>query len=230
MNKNDLYLITNNLKLLYGSFDEEIIEQKLSCKYISDTNYVLEIGGNMGRNAMVISSILNNDTNLVTMEPNIDFYKKLIENRDINNKKFYIENSALSSNKLVFNGSLTFDINSLDEKYPLSKEHLKNNKNNFRECNIITFEELEQKYNIKFDTLVIDCEGAFYYIIKDLPDILSNISLIIMENDYENKYHYDYIKTILLEKKFICIESIPLLGNQWNPPCKDNFYEVWKLI
>ena len=63
--------------------------------------------------------------------------------------------------------------------------------------------------------------------------ILNNIKLIIMENDYENYEHYVYIKNILLEKKFICCESIQLYGYPnncpWNAPCKENFYEVWTL-
>ena len=31
----------------------------------------------------------------------------------------------------------------------------------------------------KFDTLILDCEGAFYNILKDMPEILDNINLII---------------------------------------------------
>ena len=70
---------------------------------------------------------------------------------------------------------------------------------------------------------------GFYYILKDMSEILTNIQLLIMENDYENSMHYEYIKKILIAKHFKCIESIPLQGCPWDAPCKDNFYEVWKL-
>ena len=50
--------IHSKISLLYGSINEELVEQKLSCKYIKSNNVVLEIGGNMGRNALVISNIL----------------------------------------------------------------------------------------------------------------------------------------------------------------------------
>ena len=46
--------------------------------------------------------------------------------------------------------------------------------------------ELKNKYNINFDTLVLDCEGAFYYILMDMPEILENIKLIINEIDEIN--------------------------------------------
>ena len=32
----------------------------------------------------------------------------------------------------------------------------------YKPVNTITLEELNNKYNIEFDTLVLDCEGAFY--------------------------------------------------------------------
>jgi FkbM family methyltransferase len=224
--------IIDNLTLKHGSFCEEIIEQSLSCKYLNENDIVLEIGGNMGRNALVVSEILKDDKNLVTIEPNNDFYIKLLENKNINNKNFYIENSALSLTPLYFHDSLTFNINDYNEKFPLSTNHINNNVNNADKCNIITFDELEKKYNLNFNVLLIDCEGSFYFILKDMINILNNIKLLIMENDYENLEHYKFVKNTLLDNNFYCIENIPLHGYPdncpWNAPCKQNFYEVWK--
>jgi hypothetical protein len=56
-----------------------------------------------------------------------------------------------------------------------------------------TLPELKEKYPINFDTLVLDCEGAFYYILMDYPEILHGINLIIMENDYHSIDHKKYI-------------------------------------
>ena len=77
--------------------------------------------------------------------------------------------------------------------------------------------------NIKFDTLVLDCEGAFYYILMDTPEILTNINLIIMENDYLDKSHKTYIDDILKNHQF---NTIFTEGGGWGP-CANNFYEVW---
>ena len=81
------------------------------------------------------------------------------------------------------------------------------------------------KYGIQFDTLVLDCEGAFYYILLDMPEILNNINLILMENDYFNADHKKYVDSILREKKFNVIYLVDGCGG-WGP-CEHNFWEVW---
>ena len=83
---------------------------------------------------------------------------------------------------------------------------------------------LKNKYNIEFDTLVLDCEGAFYYILMDMPDILNNINLIIMENDYWDLNKKQYIDTILIQNNFY---RDYVEGGGWGP-CYNNFFEVWK--
>ena len=64
--------------------------------YLKSDDKVLEIGSNIGRNTLVISSILNDSMNLVTLESDYNICEQLIENKNINNFKFHIENSALS--------------------------------------------------------------------------------------------------------------------------------------
>lgn len=94
----------------------------------------------------------------------------------------------------------------------------------YKPVNTIVLEELYSKYNIIFDTLVLDCEGAFYYILMDMPKILDNINLIIMENDYDESYKKSYIDEILKKNNFYrdYVES-----GGWGC-CHGNFYEVWK--
>lgn len=45
---------------------------------IIKNNKVLEIGGNIGMNSLVIASILNNDNNFVTLECNVNIANQLI--------------------------------------------------------------------------------------------------------------------------------------------------------
>ena len=80
------------------------------------------------------------------------------------------------------------------------------------------------KYNIQFDTLVLDCEGAFYYILMDMPEILTNVNLIIMENDYNDITHKNYIDSVLKQHNFY-VDYVEAGG--WGC-CYNNFYEVWK--
>ena len=180
--------IHSNLKIKYGSMCDELPEQKMVIRYLKGKEKVLEIGGNIGRNSLVIASILENSNNLVTLETDENISKQLSENRDLNNMKFHIETSALSKRKLI---QRDWDSKPSEILEP-----------GFKWVNNITLDQLKSKYNIKFDTLVLDCEGAFYYILMDMPEILENINLIIMENDYRILEEKIYINNILTKNNF----------------------------
>ena len=202
--------IHSKLKLKHGSMNNELPEQKMTIRYLRGQEKVLEIGGNIGRNSLVIASILENPNNLVTLESDVNISKQLSENRDLNNIKFYIESSALSKRKLIQKGWNTKPSETLEP--------------NFKWVNTITLEQLKTKYNIKFDTLVLDCEGAFYYILMDMPEILDNINLIIMENDYRILEQKKYVDNILTKNNFY----VDYTESGGNLPCRENFFEVWK--
>ncbi|CAB4935240.1 unannotated protein [freshwater metagenome] len=202
--------IHSKLKINYGSLDDEFPEQKMAGRYLKGNEKVLEIGGNIGRNSLVIASILENDNNFVTLESDINISEQLTTNRDLNNMHFHIESSALSNRKLIQRDWTTIPSNTLTEGYTWVKT--------------ITLDNLKTKYNIEFDTLVLDCEGAFYYILMDMPEILNNINLIIMENDYWDISQKNYIDEILVKNNF----SVDYTERGGWGPCYNNFYEVWK--
>jgi FkbM family methyltransferase len=204
--------IQNNLRLNFGSFLEEYPEQMMAAKYITGNEKVLEIGGNIGRNSIVIAYILNQNSNnnLVTLESDTEISKQLMYNKEVNNLNFYVENSALSKRKLIQKGWETVVSDVLLDGYT--------------NVNIVNLEELKEKYKVDFDTLVLDCEGAFYYILLDMPEILDNINLIIMENDYLDKSHKEYVDSTLKQNGFK-VDYVE--GGGWGY-FTDNFYEVWK--
>jgi FkbM family methyltransferase len=202
-------LLHNQLKIKYGNFYEELPEQKMVVRYLTGNEKVLEIGSNIGRNSLIIASIINNN-NFVTLESDTSIFNQLEENKQLNNFTFYTENSALSNQTLIQKNWDTKPSTILEEGY--------------KWVNTITYEELNKKYNIEFDTLVLDCEGAFYYILKDMPEILNNITLIIMENDYYDMNHKIYIDTVLKQNNFY-VDYCERGG--WGY-CYNNFYEVWK--
>jgi FkbM family methyltransferase len=209
--KKKLKDLKSHLKMKFGSLNEEIPEQLMAVRFIKGQNHVLEIGGNLGRNAIVIASILDDQENLVTLEPNAEFATKLAVNRDINGFNFHIENAALSEEKLVQDGWKTI---SADEAEG----------NEFNEVKTLTFSELEEKYGIRFDTLVIDCEGAFYQIIKEFPYILDKVSLVLIENDYSSLEEKRFVDDIFRNRGF------KKIYNKIGPysPCQVNFYEAWR--
>jgi len=130
---------------------------------------------------LIIGHILSlkNNNNFVTMECDSDIAGILQYNRDINKMNFHIESAALSKRKLIQKGWNTICSDEVLEGY--------------KSVNIISYEEIMRKYNIQFDTLILDWEGAFYYILMDMPEILNNVKLIIMENDYRDIKHKEYV-------------------------------------
>ena len=206
-----LKIIHSKLSIKHGSLNNEVPEQKMVVKYLTGNEKVLEIGGNIGRNSLIIAHILEeNQKNLVVLETDNNIANQLIENRDLNKFTFHVEKSALSKRNLIQKGWDTIESNKLLDGY--------------KKVNTITLEEFYSKYNIQFDTLVLDCEGAFYYILMDMPEILDNVKLIIMENDYHDISKKHYIDSILKKNNFY-VDYVKSGG--WGP-CYSNFFEVWK--
>jgi len=219
LNNNEIKAITisdiySKLNINYGTFNEELPEQLMTFAILNKKSKVLEIGGNIGKNSLIIASLLENSENLVVLESDITNSKQLEENKKLNNLNFYIENSALSKRKLIQRGRTTIPSDILI--------------NGYNWVNNISLEELNKKYNIIFDTLILDCEGAFYYILLDMPEILDNVKLIIMENDYTDIKQKEYVDKILIQNNFNCCYDQPLLNCYFTMPCSQYFYEIWK--
>ena len=206
---NRLCDIHNRLQIRYGGFNEELPEQQMVFNYLQGNEKVLEIGSNIGRNTLVIASLLDSN-NFVTLESDKDIANQLLENKQLNNMNFHIENTALSKRSLIQKG---WDTIESDVVLP-----------GYKKVDTITWEQLNNKYNIPFDTLVLDCEGAFYYILMDMPEILTHINLIIMENDYCDLSKKNYIDNILKQNNFHVEYS---QEGGWGP-CANYFFQVWK--
>lgn len=204
--------IHSQLKIDHGSLSQEFPEQMMAVTYLTGNEKVLELGGNIGRNSLIIGHLLKQkqNNNFVTLECDTEICKQLTHNRDINNMTFHIENSALSKRKLIQHGWETIVS---DVVLP-----------GYKPVSIISYKELQNKYNIDFDTLVLDCEGAFYYILMDMPEILNGIKLIIMENDYHDYNHKIFIDDILRKNNFNVVYQEQ---GGWEP-CYNVFFEVWK--
>jgi len=218
VHKRELVAIQQNLKLYFGTFIDEYPEQLMTVTYLTGNEKVLEIGSNIGRNSLIIASILSKGTNgtknFVTLESDPDYFSELTQNVNVNGFQgnVYLENSALSSVPLIQQGWQTIQSDVLLD--------------NYKQVNVITLDQLKAKYNIAFDTLILDCEGSFYHILQQFPEILNGIKLIIMENDYTDANQFNYVVNTLRSKNF---EVVYNEEGGWGA-CYPNFYQVWKLI
>ena len=215
----DLKEIQTNLKIKHGSFNEELVEQTMVFNFLNPNSVVLELGSNIGRNSLIIASILTNSANLVTLEMDSIFANKCDENKKLNNLNFNIINAALSYRPLYYQNKKHGE----GGGYCVDMKHTCD----YIECPVITIEEIQNRFNLTFDTFVIDCEGGFYHIIKDNPNILNGIKLLIIENDFPVIEHKNYLNDLLNKNNFKRVFVKELTGNS-NFPCKDFFWETWK--
>ncbi len=164
----------------------------------------------------MISSVLEDERNLVTLECDPISVNSLRKNRFINKFRFQIEPSALSYRKLIQRGWDTIPSDILLPGY--------------KWVNSITYEQLIEKYGIEFDTLVLDCEGAIFYILSDNENILNNIKMIILESDYHNVEQKRYVEGLFMKNGLEKVYSEALIGYEHLPfpkECRESFYEVW---
>lgn len=208
--------VQNHLQLKHGFFNDEFIEQMLCLDFIDENAKVLEIGGNIGRTTLIMNIVLNNSKNLVTFESDPENAEKLKENLILNSFDSHVEAAAISVRPLIQKGWNT---------EPFYGTIIPDG---FKQVTTFSYKDILKKYEFEFDTLVIDCEGAFYYILKDEPEILNSIKLIILENDFKETEHKVFVDDLFKQNNFK--RTVAIAGG-WGPNGEwgvhDNFYEVW---
>lgn len=201
-----------------GSLQDEWAEQKMVAHFLNPRAKVLELGANIGRNTLMISSILENERDLVTLECDPISVELLRNNRYANNFHFHIEPSALSYRKLIQRGWETIPSDVILPDYT--------------PVQTITFEELCEKYTIPFDTIVADCEGALYFILCDNDKLMTGINMVILESDYRAIGQKQGVEDIFRRYELEKIHSEPLIADrsisdQFPDECVRSFFEVW---
>ena len=207
-----LFSLHNQLIINHGNKYDEYPEQLLSVMFVNPGDCVLELGGNIGRNSCVISKILKDSNNLLVIESDPLSVLKLEENRRINALNFKIEGSAISKIPLIQNKWNTKPL--INDIVPEA----------WKIVNTITWTELKLKYNMNFNILVVDCEGALYYMLKDEPEFLNGFETIIIENDFTDIKHKEFVDEEFKRYNFKSIFS----DSGGFGPCYNYFYEVWK--
>ena len=202
--------IHTRLDFKHGLLSDELEEQRMSIAHINPTDRVLELGGNVGRNSCIIASLLDDSSNLLVLESNESTAALLADNRDANTFRFSIEAKALSKRPLMQHG---WDTRPYLGILPRGE---------WTCVKTITWESLVKKHG-NFDTLVCDCEGALYHILVDEPDMIRTFTTVIIENDFHDISHKEYVDTKFREHGLECVFR---KAGGWGP-CKDRFYEVW---
>ena len=181
----------------------EMTEQQQSAKYIGPKSVVLELGARYGTVSCVINKQLDVPTNQVSVEPDLRVQSALYDNMVENECNFHIINGFVSNSPMHFTN---IDTNC---GYGLTSERCESGT-----IPSYRLKDIELKYNLKFDTVVADCEGFLEQFFDENPQLYSQTSLILFEMDYPERCNYNNIIDNLILHKFIQLE--------------DGFHQVWK--
>ena len=163
-------------------------EQDIAKLYIEPDNVVLELGARYGTVSCVINKLLNNKKNQVVVEPDQTVWNALETNKTKNNCDFHIIKGFVSNKKFSLNGS------------GYGNSAIETNNTQIKSFKL---DEIETQFNLKFDTLVVDCEGCLEIFFDEHPHMYSQLKNITFEEDYGHKCDYDKIKKKLEEHGFI---------------------------
>ena len=191
---------------------EEIYEQVMVANFLPENSVVLELGGRTGTVSKVINKKLSNKNNHLVIEPN-DSFKDHLESLS-NNLGFNLYMGVISHKpmwaeiwhhgkipKLMNNTqeilrSLEWtDDNTVPKKTSKTHEIIKLN-------NYKTLTDLESEFNLKFDTIIADCEGALPYLFDSNPQLYNQIKFIQCEWDCFNSDDNDSFRQKLLNNGF----------------------------
>lgn len=147
------------------AFERE--ERDLVKRHLNGNETVLELGGFVGVVACVINSLLREPERHVVVEV-LDKYAELLRrNRNGNCAKFHVVSGQL----VETSGRMWRDW------YDRPKD--------------VTIAELESKFSLHFDTLVMDIEGAEFDLIDQYPEFFENPSLSKVMVEWHRAKGYD---------------------------------------
>jgi FkbM family methyltransferase len=188
---------------LINHFQTEREEQLQAERFITPVCVVLEIGARYGTVSCTISKKLNNQKNLVAVEPDERVWGALERNMTRNGCDFNILKGVISKKPLILTEKNSWDgygtTSVSAESSPIPNYSL---------------EEIEARYGLRFNTLVADCEGFLEVFFDENPSFYDQLSLIMFEQDYPHKCNYNKIKETLRAKGFRRLV--------------EGFHEVWE--
>jgi FkbM family methyltransferase len=199
MDDNFIFYDENNkvIDIKYFEYPEQYIAEQI----INENCVVLELGARYGTVSCRINRKLGNSNKQVSVEPDSSVWDALEKNRTRHCCNFYILKGAVSRKPLV----VVDDGDSYGRYTKESTDDL---------VNRITLEELETVCNLKFNTLIADCEGFLEQFFEENPRMYEQLELVFFEKDFPERCNYEKIKQKLKEHGF----------NQ----ILDGFHEVWK--
>lgn len=169
------------------SLKSEYPEQCLAFSYVDEDATVLELGARYGSVSCIINKKLINKQNQVSVEPDSTVWDALEKNIERNNCSIQLHKGFVSkkTRHLLPYGYAATSVVSNSSTIPSA-----------------SVEDIEEQYNLKFDTLVADCEGFLEEFFNEHPHLYDQLTTVIFEADYPQKCNYDNLRQTLKEHGF----------------------------
>lgn len=153
-------------------------------KLIEKESCVLELGACIGVVSTLINKRISNPSNQVVVEANPRLIQQLNKVKQDNDCGFYVVNGFLSTK------SETKDF-SIHPNHIMGGRIGKANGREHVKCKSVTMRQLEEKFLLKFDTIVMDIEGGEYELYQNgffEKNNLKNIKSMMIEfHNHKNK-------------------------------------------
>ena len=181
----------------------ESTEQQQTEEYITEDCIVLELGARYGTVSCIINKKLKDPRNQVSVEPDNTVWASLEQNMISNKCNFHLVKGVISNTPLKL----------VKETFGYANSTVKSENSTIPR---FTLTQVESQYNLKFNTLVADCEGFLGQFFEENPHMYKQLTLCIFEKDCPDKCDYDRITNNLRSNGFTNIVS--------------GVHEVWKKV
>jgi len=181
----------------------ETVEQDQASKYITEDRVVLELGARYGTVSCIINKKLKNPLNQVSVEPDSKIWDCLEKNMISNGCNFNLIKGVISKTPMVLKEHPVF-VGYGNQTVKAETSSLPN----------FTLQEVEEKYKLKFDTLVADCEGFLGQFLQENPHLYEQLTLMMFEKDSPDTCDYAPILENLKKHGFTNLVT--------------GFHEVWR--
>ena len=183
----------------------ETVEQSQAEEYITENATVLELGARYGTVSCIINKKLKNPMNQVSVEPDAKVWDCLEKNMKRNGCNFHLIKGVISRTPLILTEHAVFS--------GYGNQTVKSDNSSLPNY---TIEEIQEKYNLVFDTLVADCEGFLGQFFEENPNMYRQLQMVLFEKDSPGTCDYNVILKNLKDNGFTNLVT--------------GFHEVWKKI
>ncbi|MEM9142915.1 MAG: FkbM family methyltransferase [Bacteroidota bacterium] len=193
-------------RFVLGTYEKE--EARYLKEFLDPEAQVLELGSCLGYVSCLTNSLLHHKSNHVVLEANPKLIPCIKKNREINQCGFFVENSMISNQKendfylhdLIVGGSA--------KRKTLDKIKVPG----------ISFKELRRKYNMDFDTLIMDIEGGELGLLRDNKEDISRFRQVFMEV-------HPFADILTPKEAQECTDILTSLGFQRT--LSDGHFQIW---